>query len=176
MSEVNPKGGKLLRSTNNTFPEERLNMEIDKVIKMFPSLTREQARIVVNDKIEDSEIYLNNIYQVRVYRGSAADELVHIENLNGRCTWLSMKRKDKRPMNNWQDMQTIKNRLVGTECDAFQIFPAESRMLNTANQYHLIVLPEGYLLPFGWHEGRSVVTENSENNAGSTQYFGGEQL
>ena len=79
-------------------------------------------------------------------------------------------------MNNWQDMQTIKNRLVGTECDAFQIFPAESRMLNTANQYHLIVLPEGYLLPFGWHEGRSVVTENSENNAGSTQYFRGEQL
>ena len=79
-------------------------------------------------------------------------------------------------MNNWQDMQTIKNRLVGTECDAFQIFPAESRMLNTANQYHLIVLPEGYLLPFGWHEGRSVVTENSENNAGSTQCFRGEQL
>ena len=74
MSEVYPKGGKLLRSTNNTFPEERLNMEIDKVIKMFPSLTREQARIVVNDKIEDSEIYLNNIYQVRVNRGSAADE------------------------------------------------------------------------------------------------------
>ena len=175
MSEVNPKGGKLLRATDITLPEERLNIEIDKVIKMFPSCTREQAHIVVSKEIAASEVYMNNIYQVKVYRGSAADELVQIENLKGRCTWLSFKRRDKQPVNNWQDMQTMKNRLVGCECDALQIFPAESRMINTANQYHLIVFPEDYRLPFGWHGDRAVVTENSENNAGSTQSFRGER-
>lgn len=174
MSEVNPKGGKLIRANEHFMPQERIEMEIDKIQKLSPEITREQARAAYTREIGASEVYVNNIYQVRVYRGSEADDLVHIEQLKGKCTWLSMKRKDKRPMNNWQDMQTIKNRLVGTECDAFQIFPAESRMINTANQYHLIVLPEGECLPFGWFGVRRVVSENIQNDVGASQSFRGE--
>tara|TARA_R100000773_G_scaffold22815_1_gene20122 strand:- start:23517 stop:23927 length:411 start_codon:yes stop_codon:yes gene_type:complete len=136
-------------------------------------MTREQAELGLSK--EGREVYVNNIYQVQVYRGREADELVHIEAMKGRCTWLSIKRKDKRPVNNWQDMQTIKNRLVGVERDAFQIFPAESRMVNTANQYHLIVLPEGQALPFGWVNGRTVLTKDVENEAGPSQSYRGER-
>ena len=174
MNEVNPKGGPLQRADIIPKTTHQLNTEIDKIVRAFPTITREQARLGLT-KEDGSEVYVNNIYQVMVYRGHEADELVHIDELKGKCTWLSIKRKDKRPVNNWQDMQTMKNRLVGTECDAFQMFPAESRMVNTANQYHLIVLPEGQALPFGWGN-RAVFEEEYPDNAGAVQSFKGETL
>jgi len=63
---------------------------------------------------------------------------------------------------------------VGVECDAIQMFPAESRMVNTANQYHLIVLPEDANVPFGWGT-RFVDTDNrAAKPNGSAQSFKGE--
>ena len=172
MNEVNPKGGKLVLATPY-LSEEQMNIEIDKIMSSFPHLSREQVRADFDEELK-AETYVNNIYQVTVKRGSAVDFLIRPEFLKGKCTWLSIKRRDKRPVNHWQDMQTMKNRLVGTECDAFQIFPAESRMVNTSNQYHLIVLPEGYQFPFGWFEGRTVITENIEDCAGANQSFRGD--
>ncbi len=170
---VHPKGGELQKAVFNPRPEEKLEREADNVLKAFPHMSRQQARLgLIKDGM--AEVWLNSIYQVAVYRGAEADDLVHIDELKGRCTWLSIKRRDKRPVNNWQDMQTMKNRLVGKECDAFQIFPAESRMVNTANQYHLIVLPEGQGLPFGWGK-RAVSTEDrSAKDHSSSQSFRGE--
>lgn len=174
MVKANPKGGPLQRSDILPKTMDQLNIEIDKVLRAFPHMTREQARLGLIKDI-GCEVYVNNIYQVMVYRGHEADELVHIEELKGKCTWLSIKRRDKRPVNNWNDMQLMKNRLVGTQCDAFQLFPAESRMVNTANQYHLIVLPEGQALPFGWGK-RAVVEEEYPDDAGAVQTFNGETL
>ena len=173
MSQIQPKGGALVKTGANPRSEDQLTKEAEKIVKSFPHMTIEQAKMGLNRDIY-AEIYVNDIYQVAVYRKEEADELVHVDELKGRCTWLSIKRRDKRPVNNWQDMQTIKNRLVGVDCDAIQIFPAESRMVNMANQYHLIVLPSDALLPFGWGS-RSVDTENrnAEPN-GSAQSFRGE--
>ena len=54
------------------------------------------------------------------------------------------------------------------------MFPAESRMVNTANQYHLIVLPEDAHVPFGWGT-RHVDTDNRVAKPnGSAQSFRGE--
>jgi hypothetical protein len=173
MSQINPKGGALVKTSVTPRSEEQLIKEAEKVVKAFPHMTIEQAKMGLHKDIY-AEIYVNDIYQVAVYRNEDADDLVHVEELKGRCTWLSIKRRDKRPVNNWQDMQTIKNRLVGVNCDAIQMFPAESRMVNTANQYHLIVLPEDAHVPFGWGT-RFVDTENrkAEPN-GSAQSFRGE--
>lgn len=150
MINKNPKGGKLVRS-EVSYPEPRSN---------------EEALYLLREHLE-SETYVNSIYQIAVYRNEFADDLIHMDELKGRCTWLSINRRDKRPVNNWQDMQTIKNRLVGKQCDAFQIFPSEDRMMNTANQYHLIVLPEDVSFPFGW-KTRSVsdkpLIDNSKQN------------
>jgi hypothetical protein len=173
MSQIQPKGGALVKTSVTPRSEDQLTKEAEKIVKSYPHMTIEQAKMGLHRDIY-AEIYVNDIYQVAVYRNEEADELVHLDELKGRCTWLSIKRRDKRPVNNWQDMQTIKNRLVGVDCDAIQIFPAESRMINMANQYHLIVLPSDAWLPFGWGF-RSVDTENrnAEPN-GSAQSFRGE--
>ena len=174
-NQVNPKGGALIKASASPHSEEMINRHAEKILASHPNLTLTQVKIRLY-KEYFAEIYVNNIYQVAVYRNDDADELVHIPELKGRCTWLSIKRKDKRPVNNWQDMQTIKNRLVGTNCDAIQLFPSENRMVNTANQYHLIVLPEGEKIPFGWQQ-RTVDINNTTNEPDKpTQSFDGEVL
>lgn len=76
---------------------------------------------------------------------------------------LSIKRIDKRPLRDWRDLQRIKNQLVGEEVEAVEIFPAESRLTDTANQYHLwgVEDPE-FRFPFGWDSGRTVDDTASE--------------
>ena len=175
MNQINPKGGALIKTSASPQSEEILNKQAKKIIEAYPHMTLKQAQMGLYKEIF-AEIYVNNIYQVAVYRNKDADELVHVPELKGRCTWLSIKRKDKRPVNNWQDMQTIKNRLVGANCDAMQLYPSEDRMVNTANQYHLIVLPEGEKIPFGWQQ-RTVDINNTTNEPDKpTQSFDGEVL
>ncbi len=71
----------------------------------------------------------------------------------------------------FRDMQRIKNELVGEECQAIQIFPAESHLVDGANQYHLwCFVPDCWSrpgaprgdgiewpwLPVGFFDGRQV--------------------
>jgi hypothetical protein len=71
---------------------------------------------------------------------------------------LSIKvRFTKAPVRNWRHLQRIKNELVGPEHEAVELFPAEARLMDTSNQYHLWVLKDaGLRFPFGV-EGRAVV-------------------
>ena len=62
----------------------------------------------------------------------------HIDNgFDMDMTHLSIKRVDKGAIHDWRIMQEIKNALVGPECEAFEMYPAESRLVDSANQYHL---------------------------------------
>jgi len=54
---------------------------------------------------------------------------------------LSIRRNDRETIHDWRDLQTIKNMLVGPEREGIEIYPAESRLVDTANQYHLWVFP-----------------------------------
>ena len=121
MTNKNPKGGELVRAK----------------IKWPDPKSSEEALAQIREDLE-SETYVNSIYQVAVYRNEFADELIHLDELKGRCTWLSIKRR---------------------KCDAIQMFPSEDRMVNNVNQYHLIVLPEDVWFPFGWKT--RAVTEQS---------------
>lgn len=47
---------------------------------------------------------------------------------------LSCKRVDREPLQDWRVLQEIKNALVGEECEAIELHPAESRLVDTANQ------------------------------------------
>lgn len=99
--------------------------------------------------IGTDEVYSNTIYQVYVYRSIQADNWPVL-------IWLSIKRRDKEPIHDWRDLQRIKNEIIGTEHEAVELYPAESRLVDTANQYHLWVLAEKELkFPFGW-ETRDV--------------------
>jgi hypothetical protein len=76
---------------------------------------------------------------------------------------LSIKRNDREPLHDWRDLQRIKNELCDPECEAVEVYPAESRVVDTSNQYHLWVLPKGKLVPFGFFEGRLVADADLGN-------------
>jgi len=69
----------------------------------------------------------------------------------GVLVWLSIKGRANEPIRDWRDFQRIKNELVGEEDEAVELYPAESRLVDCANQYHLWCFP-GYRFPFGFGE------------------------
>jgi hypothetical protein len=84
------------------------------------------------------------------------------------CTHLSIKRVDGATVRDWRHLQRLKNILCGPEREAVEIFPAESRLVDTANQFHLWVLPEGQRVPFGY-ERRLVSDGDVAPVMGGTQ-------
>lgn len=90
-------------------------------------------------------VYKNSRYQVVVTMMAPQEPF-------GEILWLSIKRLDQRPLHDWRDLQRLKNELVGPEYEAVEIYPAESRLVDTSNQYHLwcFVDRKGYKLPFGF--------------------------
>ena len=85
--------------------------------------------------------------------------MVYIRYLQGDhtgMTHLSLKRLDRGVVHDWRDLQRIKNEVCGPEREAVEIYPAESRLVDLANQYHLWVMPEGEKMPIGFDMGRVV--------------------
>ena len=81
------------------------------------------------------------------------------------CVWLSIRRNDRQPVTNWRHKQYIKNQLVGPECEGLELYPAESRLVDNANQYHLwCFTTPNFRIPFGFDE-RMV----SATNAGGSK-------
>ena len=67
--------------------------------------------------------------------------------------WLSMRRTDRSnaTFHDWREMQRVKNDLVGPEHDACELYPAERRLVDTADQFHLWCFEEeGITFPFGY--------------------------
>lgn len=92
-------------------------------------------------------IWKNSRFEVWVYEYVSHDEEDPIV-----MTHLSIKRRDKQTVRRWRDLQRVKNEVLGPEVEAVEIFPAESRLVDTANQYHLYALPRGMRFPFGYKD------------------------
>lgn len=91
--------------------------------------------------MREHEIYVNSRYQVMI-RG-----------VNVSMIHMSIRRLDRGPIHDWRDLQRIKNELVGPEYEAVELYPAESRLVDTSNQYSLwVVMDITYRFPFGWNE------------------------
>lgn len=128
MSELWAKGDTQLRQT---FPADNL-AEAEKLIHEF--LAKE--RLVA--------VFRNDVYQVQ-------------KREDGDWVSLSIKRIDREPIHDWRDLQEIKNQLLGAEVEAIELYPAESRLVDTANQYFLWATPVACpKFPFGFNEGRRV--------------------
>jgi len=102
-----------------------------------------------NKIIKDDKVYLNDEYQV------------NLKELRNGWTWLSIKRLDKDSIHDWRAFQQIKNMICGEEREAVEVYPAESRLVDTSNQYHLFVLPKGRKFPLGFND-RIVVDGTGE--------------
>jgi hypothetical protein len=78
---------------------------------------------------------------------------VHRRTLPAGWVWLSIHRLSREPCRDWRDLQRIKNQLLGEECEAVELYPAESRLVDSANEYHLIGCSDPtWRFPFGFTE------------------------
>lgn len=89
----------------------------------------------------DDEQWMNDRYVVSARR---ADD--------GHIFEISIRRQDRGHARDWRDFQRIKNEVAGPETEAVELFPAESRLYDTANQYWLWVFPPGEQIPIGFPE------------------------
>ena len=137
------RGGEFFPATR----VEKTREEIEEIARVFGAPVEEVQRMMDEDR---DELFLNQTYQVAVRR------------MEG-ITHLSIKRIDKRPSRDWRDFQEIKNIFCGPECNAVEVYPAESRLVDTANQYHLWVATNEstneVLGSIGW-QTRNVTSES----------------
>jgi hypothetical protein len=104
-----------------------------------------QAVDAILDAAVPDELWMNDTFTVSVFHdsyspGKGWPKLVH----------LSIRRNDREAVHDWRLLQEVKNMLVGPECEAVELYPAESRLVDTANQYHLFAIEEPFVrFPFG---------------------------
>lgn len=113
-------------------PEQREQM-ITQAMASDSRLTRETAAAAIDAASTDT-LALSTEYQVAMRQAETGfdHDVLH----------LSIKRIDREPIRDWRVLQQIKNAIVGEECEAFELYPAESRLVDTANQYHLWVFTD----------------------------------
>ena len=148
-----------------TIPQNEVDLVVNSLLEkppdffeqfLGPNPTATQITEYMQSAIADAlegQTYLNDLYQVNVREAAQSGEwpaMVH----------LSIKRLDRQPIHDWRELQTIKDELVGPENEGVELYPARSRIVDTANQYHVFVLkdPESRF-PFGF-QGRVVTNES----------------
>jgi hypothetical protein len=88
------------------------------------------------------------------------------------AAWLSIKRNDRDVCRDWRDFQRIKTELIGPDYEGVELYPAESRLVDGANQYHLWVpLDPRWRLPYGFDDGRQVGTDNADKSGAVQRPF-----
>ncbi len=93
---------------------------------------------------QEYEVFVNETYQV--HKRTVGDGEL------GRICHLSIKRKDREPVSDWRDKQAIKNQLCGDAAEGLELYPAESRVVDSANQFHLWVFLDSEI-PVGFEQG-----------------------
>lgn len=119
---------------------EKLAKVLDQPIEKVRAILAEQMK---------RRFYKNSIYTVIV---TPVEKEPGHESLPD-VLWLSIRRNDRAPIRDWRHLQRIKNELVGAECEGVELYPAESRLVDTVNQYHLFVFESPVMrFPFGFDD------------------------
>lgn len=114
----------------------------------------------IGDQEAPAATYANSRYRVAIWQDGDPQHPM------GEWLHLSIKDHDRSARHDWRDFQRIKNELVGPEFEAIEIYPAESRLVDTCNQYHLYVF-RTWKPPMGFKsrlvaDGRSGFAPNAE--------------
>lgn len=90
--------------------------------------------------------WANSVYQV-VVRATP-----------GQTAHLAITRRDGLPVDSWEDMQRIKAELIGSECEAVELYPADSRAVERSNTRHIWASSvTGYRFPVGFADAAPTV-------------------
>ena len=132
-------------------PAKIIRSPVKQFIKEVMKLgsTRQAAKDLYNERMGDC--WKNDLYTVLVNKGLNIPADMNPQREED-LVWISIRRNDREPIINWRDKQAIKNQLLGEECEAVEIYPAESRLVDTSNQYHLFGYANGDRLQFGFQQ------------------------
>ena len=135
--------------------DERVKQHKDHLKKNGIRMTFKEAKRDLQDQLDEAvttEPFEDCMVTVRTGDQLRGRGVLHgpTEEFNDGCMMISFKKMDDSTMISWQQKQRIKNHFAGEEREAFEIFPSVHRLMDTANQYHLWVLPAGSQIPFGW--------------------------
>jgi hypothetical protein len=100
---------------------------------------------------DPDELWRNDLYDVTLRRRE--------DKVFGTSTGmiqLGISAHDGTARHDWREFQEIKNQLAGPECEAFELYPAESRLLDPSNYYTLWCFPGLRHIKLGKFEGRRV--------------------
>ncbi len=105
---------------------ERVEMDVPtwQEVQKTSGCTEQEAKDRIN-WMKSQSVWANNLYQV------------NIEFMPENRAHLIIRRLDKQPIHNWQHFQEIKNALLGPECEAVEIYPKESQLVDEKHHYHL---------------------------------------
>lgn len=115
------------------------------------------------EELDDSELWKNAIYTVSVTRWDDGGQW------HGAVQELSIRRNDRQPVHDWRHFQQIKTELAGAEVEALEMYPAESRLMDTANQYYVYCLPPGRRIEMGYLGPRNVVDADQQEGSSAVQ-------
>jgi len=84
---------------------------------------------------------------------------------NKEMHFITIRRKDDKPIHNWEHFQLIKNYILGDEIEAFELYPAESKLINLGNAYHLLAWKDQKAHPsFGFKFRKVLEHEHKESD------------
>jgi hypothetical protein len=152
----------------NALQEAKLNRsssDIKKRIREMTTgygMTRKQAKRILNKTVPDT-IFINELYVVSVFKNESNDFGVDVP------VWhLSIRRQDREACHDWRHFQQIKNEICGPEYEGLELYPAESRVLDAANQYHLyVIMIKDVPVPVGYTDINN--NGRDERNIGNSQ-------
>lgn len=137
---------------------------IEATMQEYGLATRAEAIAFLDEEHvrQKTTYWINDLYQVAV------------SHLDDFMVQLNIRRRDGAPcLRDWRHFQQIKNELVGPECEAVELYPAESRKVDTSNKYHLWCCKDpNFRFPIGW-DRRDVVEEEVRSAPGIRQRGGG---
>ena len=153
-------------------PEWFHDQKREKVKQMVKdSMDLEIPEEALNDLMSD-ETWGNDRYTVNLhFLGGDRDGFVE----------MAVHNHNRTPHVPWRHLQQIKNEILGSDREAVQLFPAEDRLVDTANEYWLYVYPIGKApmrkrgrgdlvgVKLGMDHGRNVQYETDPGFGGSRQ-------
>jgi hypothetical protein len=101
--------------------------------QLKPLMRHDIARRTADDP---DEAWYNDLYYVSLRR-----KRDHVFGSDAGMIQLGIASHDGTARHDWRHFQEIKNALAGPECEAFELYPAESRLLDPSNYYSLWCFP-----------------------------------
>jgi hypothetical protein len=134
--------GRLDRASGNYGVESLEKVHFDSREEWIKAWSKPDREFIMPDGMflfyKSKEVWANEEYWA--YLDKKCEVGTHTSFLGYPLWYLSIRRRDEKPLHDWRILQGIKNLVVGEEFEAIELYPADSRIMDIGNVYHLWIL------------------------------------